>query len=58
MQAPMSKLVRRMLDDRKLSRSLMKAIMAERSNPDDVEGRTIVVDGKRFQLVRVATTHK
>jgi hypothetical protein len=58
MQAPMSKLVRRMLDDRKLSRSLMKAIMAERSNPDDVEGRTIIVDGKRFQLVRVATVNK
>jgi hypothetical protein len=58
MQAPMSKLVRRILDDRKLSRSLMKAIIAERSNPDDIEGRTIVVDGKQFQLVRVSTINK
>jgi hypothetical protein len=58
MKVPMSKLVRRMLDDRKLSRSLMKAIIAERSNPDDIEGRTIVVDGKRFHLVRVATVNK
>jgi hypothetical protein len=54
----MSKLIRRMLDDRKLSRNLMKAIIAERSNPDDIEGRTIVVDGKRFHLVRVATVNK
>jgi hypothetical protein len=58
MQAPMSKLVRKMLDDRKLSVKLMQAILAERSNPDDVEKTTIQVDGKEFRLVRVSSINK
>jgi hypothetical protein len=58
MQAPMSKLVRRMLDDRKLSVKLMQAILAERSNPDDVANTTIEVDGKQFRLVRVSSVNK
>ena len=58
MQAPMSKLIRRILGDRELSKMLMKAIIAERSNPQDVEGRTFMVDGKKFRFVRVAALNK
>jgi hypothetical protein len=53
MQAPMSDLVRRILADRKLSKKLMLAIQSERRNPDNVEGRTIMVDGKPFRLARI-----
>ncbi len=58
MQAPMSKLVKRMLDDRKLSIKLMQAILAERSNPEDIEKTTIEVDGKEFRLARVSTLNR
>jgi hypothetical protein len=58
MKAPMSELVRRILGDRELSKKLMKAIIAERSNPEDVEGRTFLVDGKKFRFVRVAALNK
>ena len=54
----MSKMVRRILDDRELSKKLMKAIIAERANPNDVEGRSFIVDGKKFSFIRVAALHK
>lgn len=54
----MSDLVRRILADRKLAERLMIAIQSERRNPEDVEGRTIVVDGKKFTLVRAAAFSK
>ena len=57
MQAPMSDLVRRILADRKLARKLMMVIQSERRNPDDVEGRTIEVDGKRLTLRRATALH-
>jgi hypothetical protein len=53
MQAPMSDLIRRILADRKLSKQLMIAIQSERRNPDNLEGRTIEVDGKKIRLARV-----
>jgi len=53
MQAPMSDLVRRILADRKLAQKLMRAIQSERRNPDDVDGRTIIVDGKPFRPARI-----
>jgi hypothetical protein len=53
MQAPLSDMVRRILADRKLARKLMMAIQSERRNPDDIEGRTIMVDGKPFRVARV-----
>jgi hypothetical protein len=58
MQAPMSNIVRRILGDRELSKKLMKAIIAERSNPDDVEGRTFMVDGKKFSFMRLTSFNK
>ena len=58
MNAPMSELVRRILGDRELSKKLMKAIIAERSHPEDVEGRTFMVDGKKFRFVRAAAVNK
>jgi hypothetical protein len=53
MKAPMSELVKRMLSDRKLAKRLMEAIQSERRNPDDLDARTIEVDGKKFRLGRV-----
>jgi hypothetical protein len=53
MQAPMSDMVRRILADRKLAKKLMLAIQSERRNPDDVAGRTIMVDGKPFRIARI-----
>jgi hypothetical protein len=53
MKAPMSDWVKRILADRELSRKLMIAIQSERRNPDDLEGRTIEVDGKKIRLARV-----
>jgi hypothetical protein len=58
MKAPMSELARRILADRELSKKLMIAIQSERRNPDDVEGRTIVVDGKRLTLTRATANYK
>ncbi|MBT1697251.1 hypothetical protein KK083_10215 [Fulvivirgaceae bacterium PWU4] len=58
MKAPMSELARRILADRELSKKLMIAIQSERRNPDDVEGRTIVVDGKRLTLTRATAIYK
>jgi hypothetical protein len=55
MKAPMSNLVRRILADRELSRKLMLLIQSERRNPNDIEGRTMVVDGKPFTLVRASS---
>ena len=53
MQAPMSDAIRRILADRKLSKQLMLAIQSERRNPDNLEGRTIEIDGKKIRLARV-----
>lgn len=58
MKAPMSELARRILADRELSKKLMIAIQSERRNPDDVEGRTIIVDGKRLTLTRATAIYK
>lgn len=58
MKAPMSNLVRRILADRELSKKLMMAIQSERRNPTDIEGRTIVVDGKRLTLTRASFYNK
>lgn len=58
MKAPMSELARRILADRELSKKLMIAIQSERRNPEDVEGRTIVVDGKRLTLTRATAIYK
>jgi hypothetical protein len=58
MQAPLSKKVRKILADRELSKKLMQAILAERSDPQDVEKRTILVDGEKFRLVRVTSLNK
>jgi hypothetical protein len=58
MKAPMSELARRILADRELSKKLMIAIQSERRNPGDVEGRTIVVDGKRLTLTRATANYK
>jgi hypothetical protein len=52
MQAPLSDRVKRILSDRKLSKQLMMAIQSERRNPDDIEGKTIEVDGQKLVLVR------
>lgn len=52
MKAPMSDLVRRILTDRTLSKRLMMAVQSERRNPDDIEGRTITVDGQKLTLTR------
>lgn len=54
MKAPMSPLVKRILSDRKLSKRLMEAVQCERRYPDDIEGRTIEVDGRRFTLSRAS----
>ncbi|WP_254153575.1 hypothetical protein [Chryseosolibacter indicus] len=53
----MSDLVRRILADRKLSKKLMLAIQSERRNPDDLEGRTVVVDGKKLVLTQAQGFH-
>ena len=53
MQAPMSDLIKRILADRKLAKQLMVAIQSERRNPDDLEGRTIEVDGRKIRLARL-----
>jgi hypothetical protein len=58
MKAPMSEMARRILADRELSKKLMIAIQSERRNPDDVEGRTIIVDGKRLTLTRATAIYK
>jgi hypothetical protein len=58
MKAPMSELARRILADRELSKKLMIAIQSERRNPEDVEGRTLVVDGKRLTLTRATAVYK
>jgi hypothetical protein len=58
MKAPMSELARRILADRELAKKLMMAIQSERRNPSDVEGRTIVVDGKRLTLTRATSYSK
>jgi len=58
MQAPISDTVRKILADRELSKKLMVAIMAERSNPDDIAGRTLMVDGKKFVLTRATSVTK
>jgi hypothetical protein len=58
MQAPISATVRKILADRELSKKLMMAIMAERSNPDDIAARTLVVDGKKFVLARATAVTK
>jgi hypothetical protein len=55
MQAPMSDLVRRILADRKLAKKLMLAIQSERRNPDDLEGKTVEVDGQKLVLNRATT---
>jgi hypothetical protein len=52
MQAPMSDLIRKILADRKLSKQLMIAIQSERRNPENLEGRTIEIDGKKIRLAR------
>jgi hypothetical protein len=52
MKAPMSDLVRKILADRTLSRRLMMVVQSERRNPDDIEGRTITVDGQKLTLTR------
>ena len=52
MKAPLSERVRKILSDRKLSRQLMMAIQSERRNPDDIEGKTVEVDGEKLVLVR------
>jgi hypothetical protein len=58
MKAPMSDLVRRILADRELSKKLMMAIQSERRNPEDVAGRTIIVDGKKLTLTRATSLYK
>lgn len=58
MKAPMSDLVRRILADRELSKKLMMAIQSERRNPDDLEGRTIEIDGKKIRLARLTIPSK
>jgi hypothetical protein len=55
MKAPMSDWVKRILADRDLSRKLMIAIQSERRNPDDIEGRTMIVDGKKITLARASS---
>lgn len=58
MQAPISDTVRKILADRELSKKLMVAIMAERSNPGDIAARTLMVDGKKFVLARATSVTK
>jgi len=58
MQAPISATVRKILADRELSKKLMMAILAERSNPDDIAARTLMVDGKKFVLARATAVSK
>lgn len=53
MKAPLSKRVRKMLSNPELSRQLMKAILAERSNTPEHEKPTINVDGEELKLERV-----
>lgn len=55
MQAPMSDLVRRILADRKLAKKLMLAVQSERRNPDDLQGKTIEVDGQKLVLNRATS---
>jgi hypothetical protein len=58
MKAPLSKRVRKILADNELSKQLMKAILADRSNVPDEEKPTIVVDGEELKLVRVRSLHR
>jgi hypothetical protein len=58
MKAPMSELARRILADRTLAKKLMMAIQSERRDPDNIEGRSLVVDGKRIVLTRVTANYK
>lgn len=56
MKAPMSAIIRKILADHELSKKLMMAIQSERRNPQDLEGRTIEVDGKKIRLARLTQT--